>query len=153
MPTNRHEQLRHSWQPEPEADTERSARLHNADLTGNNDHLPTRDRNWLARFTAAENFSHTHNKPPKEKSDDPEEASTANWLRRQRSSLDRLCLYQIDLLNTLPAFEWEPRYDRTALMRQQLEAFITREGRSPRRRSDDREERSIARWRGARLDR
>ncbi len=146
MPTHRHEHLRHSWRPEPEADAERSARFHYADLTGNHGQLPTHDRNWLARFTAAETLSQTHDKPPKEKSNDPAEASIANWLRRQRSSLDRLCLYQIDLLNTLPAFEWEPRDQRSTERITEYAAFTAREGRVPKRRTVNSSERSLARW-------
>ncbi len=143
MPTHSHRQLRNTWRPEPEP--ARSIRLHRADISGQHQQLPIREQNWLTRFGQAENFWMRHHRPPREKSSDSAEASTANWLRRQRTNLDRLCLYQIDLLNTLP-FAWDPRDEHRTERHVSYLEFLVERNRTPRRRSLDAAERSLARW-------
>ncbi len=145
MPTDSHRRLRDTWRPESELDPDRSIRLHRADTSGQRQQLPIREQNWLSRFGEAEDFWMRHHRPPREKSSDSAEASTANWLRRQRTNLDRLCLYQIDLLNTLP-FKWDPREEHHTNRHSAYSEFVTRERRTPRRRSTDPTEKSLARW-------
>ena len=149
MHTDSHQQLRDTWQPEPETDSAYSARLHNADRSGDAKHLSQREKKWLTRFQDAETFSVDHQLLPKEKSSDPVEASIAKWLSRQRTNLNRLCLYQIDLLNTLP-FEWDPRDAHRTEQLNGYAEFVARQGRLPRRRSTDAAERALARWVGRR---
>lgn len=147
MHTDSHRRLWETWLAQSEPQPARSARFHQADTNRDDRHLPKRDQNWLKQFQAAETYWLRHHNLPREKSSVPEEASAAGWLRRQRSNVDhnRLCLYQIDLLNTLP-FEWNPRNQHQTQRHHDYVQFVERHGRPPRRRSSDPVERALARW-------
>ena len=117
-------------------------------MTGDLAQLPKRDRNWLSQFHDIETFSTVQNRAPTEKSVNVDEAALATWARRQRTNVHRLCHYQIDLLNVLPHYRWDPRDEHKIFRQQEHDEFLTREGRDPQRRSRDPGERSLARWAG-----
>lgn len=109
MPHGSPDRLGGSW-PQPLTDnTTLTDPIGHAATSGDASGLSRHDRNWLIRFRDAEGFWSLHREPPRERRSDSGEASLAHWVRRQRTNLDRLSLAQIDLLNTLPAFEWDPR--------------------------------------------
>ncbi len=147
MPTTAHRLLRTTWTPaqEPPDLARRSAAIAAADLTGNDDQLPARDRNWLVRFTELETFV-LHGRLPREKGSPADEAALAVWARRQRQNVASLCGYQTELLNSIPSFDWNPRQQSFGGRATEFAAFIHTHGRPPRVRAEEPTERSLGRW-------
>jgi len=68
------------------------------------------------------------------------------WVIRQRRSVARLNGFQIAFLELVPGWTWSPFDDEWDRHAEDLAAFLAREHRPPRTRSEDPHERSLARW-------
>ena len=77
---------------------------------------------------------------------DAEETRLAEWLREQRRYQDRLSSWQIEMLESLPGFDWRPRDDVWDRYFEAYVQFVRTNGRVPRASSSHEDERQLAIW-------
>ena len=116
--------------------------------------LPRRIVSWVGGARSLERFVQTQQRHPRENSRRPrediaeEERMLAGWVRFQRSQAarKRLCGYQIERLELVPGFSWNPIDDRWERQLGEYVVFFETQGRAPRYRAEDPAERRLAAW-------
>jgi hypothetical protein len=107
-----------------------------------------RERQWWISYARCRDQTEELGRLPRRTHDyADDETRSFEWLRRQRRNFDLLDQPQIAALEALAGFGWEPLMDRWFRHLLDLIAFEVREERLPRGRSNDRAEKSLARWR------
>lgn len=77
---------------------------------------------------------------------DAEETRLSDWLREQRRYQDHLSSWQIEMLESLPGFDWRPRDDVWDRHFEAYVQFVRASGRSPCANSPHEGERQLAVW-------
>ena len=106
---------------------------------------------WLSNLRALEHFLTENDRWPVRKRDghsrpDAQETQLADWLREQRRYQDRLRSWQIEMLESLPGFDWRPRDDVWDRHFAAYVQFVGVEGRIPRAGSSNEAERRLVIW-------
>lgn len=142
----------------PSLDEARSARFAAAEAhiaAGSDpDGANSRVNGWVRRVRELTEFTLVEDRFPRENNRAPagvissEESSLHEWVRLQRRSTtrDNHCDYQIQRLNLVPGFSWDPHDEAWQKSFELYQSFITVHGQAPRVRSQDTLERSLAHW-------
>lgn len=101
---------------------------------------------WVDGYLSAQRFAQEQGRTPRAHAElHSLESRVFEWIRRQRRA-PRLTDFQIQCMNSLPGFEWEPRQVHWNEMLLAVSDYIAREGHEPRASADVPEERTLARW-------
>ncbi|RNE59357.1 hypothetical protein EEJ31_09975 [Cryobacterium tepidiphilum] len=115
-------------------------------------HLGKLDEHWLDEFANLERHVELRGAMPRESKNQTSqvsgEARLAGWVRYQRRRAVRGILpdWQRELLEQITGFLWDPSNENWSRHLATLTAFLEREGRVPRYRSSNAEERRLAAW-------
>lgn len=109
---------------------------------------------WIHTLLRVEGFRERKGRLPRDNNRLPktsipqEERSLADWLRYQRraATRDLHCTYQIERLQSIPGFSWDPRSDQWDEQFRRSAQFVLEHQRLPRYRSTDPAEKAAAGW-------
>lgn len=109
---------------------------------------------WALRVRDLTDFTATHGRFPRENNRAPSgtisrrESRLHEWVRLQRRATirDSHCNFQIQRLELIPGFSWDPHGDAWTEKLTRYRDFIAQSQRAPRARSDDPAEQGLAHW-------
>jgi ribosomal protein S18 len=100
---------------------------------------------WYRRAAELKRAVEMFGRMPRE--GDPVQPGLVSWVKNQRR-FPNLSAKQVELLEAIPGWSWDPHADCFDKRVEALADFIASTGRIPRRRSGDANERSLGEWLG-----